>query len=133
MSSAAARPTASPDTGRKVHFALVALFMVLVAVQFYLAGRGAFGADTYDAHETVGGIAHLVTLVILIATIAIPSTRNRQDIGMAAALFVLMTIHAAIADRDHPQLGAFHPVTALLLTGLGFHLISRDRRVLSGT
>jgi uncharacterized membrane protein YhaH (DUF805 family) len=127
MSSAAAGTPAPASTGRKVRFGLIVLFMVLVFAQFYLAGRGVFGAGSYDAHKLVGNIAHIVSLAILIATIAVASTRNRRDIGTAVALFVLVTIQVAIGNFDHPEINAIHPFTALLIVGLGFHLISAER------
>jgi hypothetical protein len=133
MSSAAAGTPAPATTGRRLHLIAVAVFMVLVLAQFYLAGRGVFGADTnFNAHKDVGGIAHLLSLLILIATIGIPDTRNRHDIGLAAALFVLMTIQASIATFKHPEIGAIHPFTALLVLGLGSHLLARDRAALAG-
>ena len=131
MSSAAARPAGPVDTGRRIHLGLVIAFVVLIFVQFYLAGRGAFGASNYDAHKNLGGILHLFSLLILIASIAVPSTRNRRDIGMAAVLFILVTIQAAIGTLDHPDVGAFHPVNALLIVGLSFHLLARDRAAMA--
>jgi hypothetical protein len=131
MSSAAAGTPAPADTGRKVHLGFMVFFLALIFVQFYLAGRGVFGASNYNAHKDLGGILHLISLIILIATIAIPSTRNRVDIGMAVGLFVLVTIQAAIGTFDHPDVGAFHPVNALLIIGLSFHMLSRDRAVVA--
>lgn len=107
------------------------LFLLGLALQFYFAGRGAFGASTYDAHKTLGDTLHGVSLLFLLLTVILPATRNRVDIGMAAALFVLMTIQAAIGDLKHPEVGAFHPVNALLIVGLSFGLLRRDRAQLA--
>jgi uncharacterized membrane protein YhaH (DUF805 family) len=128
MSSAAAGTPASASTGRRVHLGLIGLFLLLIFVQFYLAGRGVFHeSDNYDAHKNLGGILHLYSLIILIATIAISATRNRVDIGLAVGLFVLVTIQAIIGDFKHPAIAALHPVNALLIIGLSFHILSRDR------
>jgi uncharacterized membrane protein YhaH (DUF805 family) len=127
MSSAAAGTPAPASTGRRVHLGFIAVFLLLIFVQFYLAGRGVFGQSNYDAHKDLGDFLHLFSLIILIATIAIPATRNRVDIGMAAGLFVLVTIQAIIGDFKHPAIAAFHPVNALLIIGLSFHILSRDR------
>lgn len=121
--------SAAPVGDRRPRLYLVGLFLVGVAAQFYLAGRGAFGASSYDAHKALGGILYLVTLLVLVVSIALPATRNRVDIGLAAALFVLMTIQAAIGTLDHPQVGAFHPVNGLLVTGAAAGILSRDRRL----
>jgi hypothetical protein len=124
--------TAGTSGNRRIRLALVALFLVGVAVQFYLAGRGAFGASSYDAHEALGGILHGVSLLILIASVAIPATRNRVDIGLAAVLFVLASIQMGIASFEHPELGAFHPFNAILILGAAAGLLSRDRRLGDG-
>ena len=57
-------PTA-PSTARRIRFWLLALFLVGIPVQFYLAGRGVFGAGTYDAHKSVGDAMHVVSLLVL--------------------------------------------------------------------
>ncbi len=132
MSSAAAPPAGPVDTGRRIHLGLVIVFLIGVFVQFYLAGRGVFvESHDYEPHKMLGNILHLLSLIILIASIAIPSTRNRRDIGMAAVLFVLVTIQAAIGSFDHPDVGAFHPVNALLIVGLSFDLLARDRAAMA--
>ncbi len=46
---------------------------------------------------------------------------------MAAVLFLLVLIQGFIGSFDHPKLGALHPVNALLIVGLSFHILSRDR------
>ncbi|HEU4976129.1 MAG TPA: DUF6220 domain-containing protein [Baekduia sp.] len=122
--------TAAPAGSRRLRLALAGLFLLGVAVQFYLAGRGAFGASGgYDAHKAVGDALHGISLIILIATVAVPATRNRVDVGLAVALFVLMTIQVAIATFSHPELGALHPFNALLVTGAAAGMFSRDRRL----
>src|SRR3954462_15553574 len=61
---------------RRIHFGLVLVLLAGLAVQFYLAGRGAFGASTYSSHKDLGGVLHLFSLLFLIVTVALPSTRN---------------------------------------------------------
>jgi uncharacterized protein DUF6220 len=129
--SASPAPATAAQPGRQIRLALTALFLLGVVVQFYLAGRGVFRASSdFDAHKTVGDILHLVSIVILLASIAIPATRNRVDIGLAFALFVLMTIQVILGDFEHPELGALHPVNALLVMGAAGGIVSRDRRLL---
>jgi hypothetical protein len=53
--------------------------------------------------------------------------RNGRDIGLAIGLFVLMTIQAIIPSFEHPEVGALHPLNAVLLLGLAVHLLMRDR------
>lgn len=118
--------------GRRIRLGLMLLFIVGVFVQFYLAGRGVFGASNYDAHRTWGNILHLFSLVILIATIAIPASRNGRDIGMAFGLLVLVTIQMMIGNFDHKQVAAFHPVLALVILGLAFGMLKHDRVAVVG-
>ena len=53
--------------------------------------------------------------------------RNGRDIGLGFGLFALMTIQAIIPSYKHPEVGALHPLNALLLLGLAVHLLMRDR------
>lgn len=124
--------SAAPAGARRVRLGLMLFFIAGVFVQFYLAGRGVFGASNYDAHEFWGNILQLISLVILIATIAIKASRNRQNIGMAVVLVVLVTIQVMIGNFDHKQVGAFHPVVALLIVGLAFDMLNRDRVAVAG-
>jgi glycopeptide antibiotics resistance protein len=111
---------------QRLRLALVALFLVALFVQFYLAGRGAFGAASYDAHKDFGDIIHLLPVLILIVTLANRVTRNRTDVIHAVLLLVLFEVQFALADLDHPNVGAFHPVNGLLILGLTFSLFRRD-------
>ena len=71
MTSAAA-PAPKSQTGLQIHLLLVLLALGCVIVQVYLAGRGAFGASSYDAHKNLGHVLEPVALVLIIATVAIP-------------------------------------------------------------
>ena len=116
----------------RIRFAALALFLVGVFVQFYLAGRGAFGAGSYSAHKSFGDVLHLLTPVILVLTLVNPVTRNRTDVIHSILLIVLFEVQFALADLDHPAVGAFHPVNALLLLGVAYSLLRRDVRAVRG-
>ena len=60
-----------------------------------------------------------------------PATRNRVDIGLAVALFVLMTIQALLGNFDHRQVNALHPLTGVLVLGAAAGIVSRDRRLMT--
>jgi uncharacterized protein DUF6220 len=111
----------------RIHMALLGLFLLGLLVQFYLAGRGVFGASSFSAHKDLGGILHLGSLLILVVTAALPATRTRVDIGLAAALFVLVTVQASLADFKHPESAAFHPVLALSFFAVAGAMMRRDR------
>jgi uncharacterized membrane protein YhaH (DUF805 family) len=130
MSSAEATP--ARPAGRQIRLGLMIFFIAGVFVQFYLAGRGVFGASNYNAHKDWGNVLHIISLIILIATIAIPASRTARDIQMAVSLFVLVTIQVIIGDLKHHEVGAFHPVVALLIVGLSFGMLERDREFMRG-
>lgn len=123
----------SAGRARRLRLGLVALFLIGIPVQFYLAGRGVFGAGSYDAHKRVGDIMHLITVLAFVVTLFGADMRNRRDVALALGLAVLMTIQAIIPSFDHPNVGALHPLNAILLLGLAVHLVMRDRGLLQAT
>jgi hypothetical protein len=122
----------SPLTLQRARLAVIALFLIGIFVQFYLAGRGAFGAASYSAHKDFGDILHLLTPIVLLLTLVNPATRNRVDIIHAVLLIVLFEVQFALGDLEHPAVGAFHPVNALLLLGVAYSLFRRDLRAVTG-
>jgi hypothetical protein len=129
---AVAKPSARAPLAQRLRLAVVGLFIVGLFVQFYLAGRGAFGASSYSAHRHFGDALHLVTPVILLLTLINPVTRNRTDVIHSILLIFLFEVQFALADLQHPAVGAFHPVNALLLLGVSYSLFRRDLRAVRG-
>ena len=113
---------------QRIRLGTLGLFILGLLVQFYLAGRGVFGASSFSAHKDFGDVLHLVTPVVLLLTLASRATRNRVDIGLSVLLIVLYEVQLALADLDHPDVGAFHPVNALVLLGVAGWFFSRDLR-----
>jgi hypothetical protein len=115
-----------------VYGALAMIWAVAVVVQVFLAGLGIFGATSFDAHKSFGGILHAITALLVILAIAGP--RSGRDIGMAVGLLVLVTIQIALVGSrdDAPGLAALHPVLALAAMGLavhmGLHVLRTGRR-----
>jgi hypothetical protein len=119
-------------TGATAVYHWVALLIAAGGVvQFLLAGAGVFGAESFDAHESLGWMLHTASLVVLIAAIAGP--RTRRAIVLAVVFVVVFTIQVMLpgARDDAPWVAAFHPVLALAVLGLAFHIgmpaISRRR------
>ena len=96
--------------------------MALGVLQFFLAGLGIFGAESFDAHKSVGFAIHGITIVVFLLAIAGP--RTGQDIGMGFVLAALTTLQISLPGLrdDAPWLAAFHPVLALLVLGLAAHI-----------
>jgi hypothetical protein len=117
---------------RKAYRWMVILLLVLIAVQFFLAGIGVFGdegktSDDFDPHRMLGNVLLLVSLILLI--LAAVGKLGRPLLPMTAGLFVLMFIQGILAGvgEDTQIVGAFHVLNALLLVGLTYHLFERVR------
>ena len=110
---------------------LALLITIGIVVQVFLAGLGIFGAESFDAHEGFGWSLH--TAAILLFLLALIGPRTRAAIGMSFGLLALMTVQILLvgARDDTPWLAAFHPVLALFVLGLAFHIgmpaLSRGR------
>jgi hypothetical protein len=98
------------------------LVVALGVLQFFLAGLGIFGAESFSAHESVGWTVHTITLLVFVLAIAGP--RTGRDIGMGFVLAALTTLQVSLPGLrgDAPWLAAFHPVLALLVLGLAAHI-----------
>ena len=102
--------------------ALGYLIVALGVVQFFLAGLGIFGAESFSAHETVGYTLHTFTIIVFLLAIAGP--RTGRDIGMGFVLAAVTTLQISLPGLrgDAPWLAAFHPVLALAVLGLAAHI-----------
>lgn len=107
---------------------LAALVVIGVFVQVYLIASYFFGADALDAHQDVGGIVHLVEVLVFIAG-AVAWWGNWRKVGMAFALPVIGTIQLAFSDGDE-WVGGLHGLLALFVLGLAIELASAARREL---
>jgi hypothetical protein len=109
----------------KVYSGLGWLVLALGVLQFFLAGLGIFGAESFDAHEQVGYALHGITLLVFLAALAGP--RTGQDIGMGLALLLIATLQVYLPELrdDAPGIAALHPVVALLILGLASHIGGR--------
>lgn len=96
----------------------------LAAVQFALAGFGAFGSfhkeRDWDAHETLGSVIGGFTLAVLIA--AIVARPGRQPLIGAIVLFVLagpiQPILANAGKNDSVAWGALHAFCGVVILGM---------------
>jgi hypothetical protein len=95
---------------------LITLTMALIATQFFLAGAGAFGATSWDAHETIGSLIGVVVLLVLLVAALV-----RRHVGHAAILLGLMVLQIVLGTvgSDEPWVGAFHGLNALAVMGVG--------------
>ena len=113
------------QAGQTTYTVLAWGLLVAVIVQFFLAGLGVFGARTFEAHRDFGGVFHLLALLLLLLAIFV--RRNRTDIILTVALFVIVTVQFSLPNAvdDAPGVAALHVVNALFIWIVGYHLAMR--------
>ena len=99
-------------------------FLALIAIQFFLAGIGIFGAGTMATHRDFG---YLLSLLPLFLVIAAAVARARQLVWLSGALLVLTFVQTLLPllKADLPYIAALHPVNALVLAALTATLARR--------
>jgi hypothetical protein len=115
-------------------FAVVtAVFVVGSLLQVFLAGLGIFGAESFEPHETVGGIVHALAIVGFLLALASPARKRDAPLALLLALLVTGQILLVDTRDDAPGLAALHPLLGVLDLGLGAWLAWRawaPRRVM---
>ena len=107
---------------------VAALFIVSVFVQFFLAGLGVFGAESFEAHKDFAGVFHLFALLLVILALLV--RRNRVDLTLVVALFVLITIQFSLPEADDGYVAALHVLNALIIYTVAFHVLQRATRTM---
>ena len=121
-----AGPSASTGWRRAAgigYVVVAALFIVSVFVQFFLAGLGVFGAESFEAHKDFAGVFHLFALLLVILALLV--RRNRVDLTLVVALFVLTTIQFSLPEADDGYVAALHVLNALVIYTVAFHVLQR--------
>jgi hypothetical protein len=110
--------------------AVAILTVLMILVQFFLAGWGAFhgvhsgavarDSSDYSAHKTVGyAIAGLSVVLLLVGVLARLGSRV---VGMTVGLLVLagpiQPILANAGEKSGPAWGALHALVGILILGL---------------
>lgn len=99
----------------------MALMVIGVLAQVYLAGLGLFGTEGFGTHEDVGWIVHTIGMVAVV--LAIIGPRTKVTILGALGLFVLNTAQIMLSQSDSAGLAALHPTLALAVLGLAGWLV----------
>jgi hypothetical protein len=120
---------------------VVLIFLLLIPVQFYLAGHGAFefhnstasGRDaSWDPHRALGNLLLLISLLQLL--LALAARLPRPLLFRAVGLFVLMIVQYVLAQLGDSVstrwLAAFHAVNALAITGAAIGMVLEGRSYL---
>jgi len=118
----AATTTGPPPTVLLVYRAALTVFLLMGAVQIFLAGLGVFssaGDPGFGPHRMVGFAMAAVALVILV--LAALARAGGRAIGVAVLLFLLAAVGqsllAAIGE-DSAFVGGLHALDGLVILGL---------------
>lgn len=121
---------------------LVAVYVIAVVVQFFLAGAGVFGEKlgikledqkSWDPHRAFGFI--LIVGALLLLVLCLVWWSERIWLLSTFLLVVLAFVQSVLANvgEDHRWVGALHPVNAIAILGLSASLAHRAwRRDLKG-
>jgi uncharacterized protein DUF6220 len=121
------------DVARKIFLGLAWLFVLAVAIQFFLAGLGVLGGESIEAHRQWGFIVlHLIPILMLIA--AIVGRMGRTVLALTAVLFLLVFLQPLFADPelDPRWLRSLHVLNALFIFALGYRLAQRGTGIVRG-
>jgi len=100
----------------RLHAGLSALTLVAVIAQFYLAGVGAFGAASYQAHRITGDLIALASLLLLL--LALAGWVGRARVALSAVLVGLMVLQMALPNVSLRWVAAAHVLNALAILGV---------------
>jgi hypothetical protein len=110
------------------YLVIAALFILSVFVQFFLAGLGVFGAESFEAHKDFAGIFHLLALLLVILALLV--RRNRVDLILVITLFVITTIQFSLSEANDGWVQALHVLNALIIYTVAYHVLQRGIRSL---
>ena len=108
----------------------IALYIVGVVVQIFLAGEGIFGADgsptdddeskTLDPHRLLGWIMTEPLALLLLITALLAWLPNKRDRTLSIVLPFILFVQLILPSAGR-WVAAFHPLNAILILGiLGF-------------
>ena len=89
----------------------MALVVLGVLAQVYLAGLALFGTEGFGTHEDFGWMVHTLGMVAVLFAIIGP--RTKVTILGALGLTVLNTVQIMLSQADAAGLAALHPLLAL--------------------
>ncbi|HEV2140042.1 MAG TPA: DUF6220 domain-containing protein [Candidatus Dormibacteraeota bacterium] len=101
---------------RWIYFGWLALTVVAIVLQFYLAGYGVFafkGLPPFDPHLLVGDLIGLASLIGI--GLAFAARAPWRITGINGAFFVLMIIQAILAHTGVQAISALHVVNGVLI------------------
>ncbi len=113
-------------TAFRIQMVLAGIVIFGVLLQVYLIASYIFGADSLDAHKSVGFIVHVFEVLVLVAALV-----AKHDRLLALALAVLGTVQLSLAGADK-YVGGLHGLFAMVVLGLAVMILVRGRGVAPG-
>ncbi len=113
---------------RKAQRIWAVTYLLLLALQFYAAGLGIFGAASFGPHAALG--YGLVVGAVVLTTLTLLARLPRSTVFLASALVPLTILQPvlALAPRpESPAVAALHPVNALAIVILAAVVAQRSR------
>jgi heme A synthase len=95
---------------------LVPVFWAGAVLEFFLAGVGVFGADSYDAHRAAGSVLLVLSLVLL--GLALLSRKFMLPAAVLSGLMVLQVLLIEVGEDASPWIAALHPLNGLAIFGV---------------
>lgn len=122
------------NVARTTLLVLAGAFLILLPIQFAVAGYGIFSGD-YDAHEVLGGLVlHALVLLMVIAALA---GRLWERAGWAFLMFVVIFVQIALVsigrDAGHAWVSGLHPFLAFCYWPFTYFLIWQPVRGMTPT
>jgi len=114
---------------RVLFYGLTVLFLLGVVVQFFLAGLNVFGGSSIESHRVLGFILAAAALLLII--LALVGRLPRKTVLLVVLLLGLTIFQSVLVNVDIDEVGALHPVNALVIAFVAYGLMQRSRNYLA--
>jgi multisubunit Na+/H+ antiporter MnhE subunit len=114
---------------RVLFYGLTVLFLLGVVVQFFLAGLYVFGGTSIETHRVLGFILAAAALLLII--LALVGRLPRRTVLLTVLLLGLTILQSVLANIDINEVGALHPVNALVIAFVAYALMQGSRNYLA--
>ena len=114
---------------RVLFYGLTVLFLLGVVVQFFLAGLYVFGGTSIESHRVLGFILAAAALLMII--LAVVGRLPRKTVLLTILLLGLSVLQSILVNVDIDEVGALHPVNALVIAFVAYGLMQSSRDYLA--
>lgn len=123
---------------RMIYRYWVAILLLGVIVQFFLAGLGVFDVlgnadetaqsseaieDSFEPHSALGFFLFIGGVVLFLLSLVARLGRNRILLSLAVPLLIILQSFLAGGGEEAAAIGGLHPVNGLVILGLLGYLV----------